>query len=219
MTTESMSIHRALVELKTIDSRIIKKIDSAKFCVAAKAKATKLGAITVDEFKTSAQASYDSAMDLINRRNAIKAAVSKSNAVTEISVNNKTYTVAEAISLKQHGMEYLDYLRSHIQAQYSNETSQITSANLRVEAKADDMANRSAAAIPKPRMPILKLSPRSATPILNRTPWSWSMASPKAALKSLKTCSPRSIPSTTKLILPSLFPTPLPRSHSATKLF
>lgn len=35
MTTESMSIHRALVELKTIDSRIIKKIDSAKFCVAA----------------------------------------------------------------------------------------------------------------------------------------------------------------------------------------
>lgn len=48
MTTESMSIHRALVELKTIDSRIIKKIDSAKFCVAAKAKATKLGAITVD---------------------------------------------------------------------------------------------------------------------------------------------------------------------------
>ena len=139
MTTESMSIHRALVELKTIDSRIIKKIDSAKFCVAAKAKATKLGAITVDEFKTSAQASYDSAMDLINRRNAIEAAVSKSNAVTEISVNNKTYTVAEAISLKQHGMEYLDYLRSHIQAQYSNETSQITSANLRVEAKADDM--------------------------------------------------------------------------------
>lgn len=140
MTTESMSIHRALVELKTIDSRIIKKIDSAKFCVAAKAKTTKLGAVTVDEFKTSAQASYDSAMDLINRRNAIKAAVSKSNAVTEISVNNKTYTVAEAISLKQHGMEYLDYLRSHIQAQYSNETSQITSANLRVEAKADDMA-------------------------------------------------------------------------------
>ena len=139
MTTESMSIHRALVELKTIDSRIEKAIDSAKFCVAAKAKATKLGAVTVDEFKTTAQSSYDKAMDLINRRNAIKAAVSKSNAVTEISVNNKTYTVAEAISLKQHGMEYLDYLRSHIQAQYSNETSQITSANLRVEAKADDM--------------------------------------------------------------------------------
>lgn len=55
MTTESMSIHRALVELKTIDSRIIKKIDSAKFCVAAKAKTTKLGAITVDEFKTYAK--------------------------------------------------------------------------------------------------------------------------------------------------------------------
>ena len=35
MTTESMSIHRALVELKTIDSRIEKAIDSAKFCVSA----------------------------------------------------------------------------------------------------------------------------------------------------------------------------------------
>ena len=90
MTTETMTIHRALVELKTIDSRIIKKIDCAKFCISAKAGAKKLGAVTVDEFKTSAQASYDSAMDLINRRNAIKAAVSKSNAVTEISVGNKT---------------------------------------------------------------------------------------------------------------------------------
>lgn len=139
MTTESMSIHRALVELKTIDSRIEKAVDSAKFCVAAKVGSKKLGAITVDEFKTAAQASYNSAMDLINRRNAIKAAVSKSNAVTEIKVGDKTYTVAEAISLKQHGMEFLEYLLNHIQVQYANETSQITSLNLRVETKADDM--------------------------------------------------------------------------------
>lgn len=139
MITESMSIHRALVELKTIDSRIEKAIDSAKFCIAAKAKAKKVGATTVDEFKSNAQASYNSARNLINRRNAIKAAVAKSNAVTEIKVGDKTYTVAEAISLKQHGMEYLDYLLSHLQAQYANETAQITSANLRVEAKADDM--------------------------------------------------------------------------------
>ena len=93
----------------------------------------------MDEFKTAAQSSYDKAMDLINRRNAIKAAVSKSNAVTEISVGDKTYTVAEAISLKQHGMEYLKDLLNYLQAQYANETSQITSANLRVESKADDM--------------------------------------------------------------------------------
>ena len=97
MTTESMSIHRALVELKTIDSRIIKKIDSAKFCVAAKAKATKLGAITVDEFKTSAQASYDSAMDLINRRNAIKAAVSAIDKAQSKGVIHKN-TAARKVS-------------------------------------------------------------------------------------------------------------------------
>lgn len=139
MTTETMTIHRALVELKTIDSRIEKAIVSAKFCISAKAGAKKLGAVTVDEFKTAAQSSYDKAMDLINRRNAIRAAVSKSNAVTEISVGDKTYTVAEAISLKQHGMEYLKDLLNYLQAQYANETSQITSANLRVESKADDM--------------------------------------------------------------------------------
>ena len=219
MTTETMTIHRALVELKTIDSRIIKKIDSAKFCIAAKAKATKLGAITVDEFKTSAQASYDSAMDLINRRNAIKAAVSKSNAVTEISVGNKTYTVAEAISLKQHGMEYIDYLRSHIQAQYSNETSQITSANLRVEAKADDMVKSICGGDSKTKDADPETVAKIRNTYLEQNSWSWSMALPKVVPKSLKTCSPRSIPSITKLILLSLSPMPSPRSHSATKLF
>ena len=41
-TTETMTIHRALVELKTIDKRIGKAIGEANFCMSAKMNAKKL---------------------------------------------------------------------------------------------------------------------------------------------------------------------------------
>lgn len=36
MTTETMTIHRGLAELKVLENRIIKTISGAKFCAAAK---------------------------------------------------------------------------------------------------------------------------------------------------------------------------------------
>lgn len=47
MVTETMNIHKALCELKTIDSRINKLINVATFCVANKHFNQKIGGTDV----------------------------------------------------------------------------------------------------------------------------------------------------------------------------
>ena len=58
MTTEKMTIHRALAELKTIDSRIMKEIETAKFCTAAKNGETKLFGAPALEFIENGKSTY-----------------------------------------------------------------------------------------------------------------------------------------------------------------
>lgn len=54
MTTETMTIHRALAELKVLDDRIMKLLSEAKFCGAAKNCMQKLGGVTIEEYKQNA---------------------------------------------------------------------------------------------------------------------------------------------------------------------
>ena len=106
MTNEKMTIHKALAELKVIDSRINKAISDGTYIIANKHSNEKINGMPINEFKTAMKASHDKVMDLINRRNAIKRAVVLSNATTKIKVGNTEYTVAEAIEMKNHGMEF-----------------------------------------------------------------------------------------------------------------
>ncbi len=106
MTNEKMTIHKALAELKVIDSRINKAISDGTYVIANKHSNEKINGMPINEFKTAMKASHDKVMDLINRRNAIKRAVVLSNATTKIKVGNTEYTVAEAIEMKNHGMEF-----------------------------------------------------------------------------------------------------------------
>jgi hypothetical protein len=103
---EKMTLHKALAELKLLDSRITSTIRTGTYCVANKASNQKIKGVKLDEFKESMKADYASATDLINRRIAIKKAVVLSNATTKVKINDVEYTVAEAIELKNHGMEY-----------------------------------------------------------------------------------------------------------------
>lgn len=81
-TVEKMAVHKALAELKIIDSRIERSIDDAQFCVANKHSNEKINGIPVEDAKKLMVGSYDKASDLIKRRNAIKRAVVLSNAKT-----------------------------------------------------------------------------------------------------------------------------------------
>lgn len=118
MTQEKMTIHKALVELKIMDSRIISSIQSTVFCKANKYSNEKIDGITVDAFKEQIKSGYQRAVDLINRRDVIKRAVVNSNAVTKVQIGDSEYTVAEAIEMKNHGIEYkvilLDAMRFHL---------------------------------------------------------------------------------------------------------
>lgn len=118
MVKEVMTVHKALAELKLLDNRIKKAISSSICCVANKHSNDKIDGVPLDEYIKTMQGGYDKATDLINRRNAIKRAVVLSNAVTKVSVADVEYTVAEAIEMKNHGVEFDKLLMAHMKQHY-----------------------------------------------------------------------------------------------------
>ena len=120
MTTEKMTVHKALAELKIIDSRINNAIHDGVYVVANKHSNDKIGGKTINEYKEHMKACHQKVSDLIARRNAIKRAVVLSNANTKVKVGNDEFTVAEAIEMKNHGMEFkTHYLRTIANQNYS----------------------------------------------------------------------------------------------------
>ena len=120
MTNERMTVHKALAELKIIDDRINNAIVSGTYVIANKHSNTKIHGMTIDDFKTSMKSDFQKVSDLIARRNAIKRTVVASNAVTKVKVGDVEYTVAEAIEMKNHGMEFKNTLKMYIERQYTN---------------------------------------------------------------------------------------------------
>lgn len=110
MTKETMNIHQALVELKTLDKRIESAITSCTYVVPNKHSNTKINGIPVKEWVEDTKSHYQKIEDLMRRYEAIKRAVVNSNAVTTVEIGGKTYTVAEAIEMKNHGVDRLQAL-------------------------------------------------------------------------------------------------------------
>ena len=122
MTEETINIHKALCELKILDDRIRRTIDTASFMVAANKSAEQVEGMSKEDYAKNAKAADQKIKDLINRRSAIKRAIVLSNATTEVTVAGKAMTVAEAIDEKNNGIKlwknYLDeltaeYKRAH----------------------------------------------------------------------------------------------------------
>ena len=133
-----ISITEALNELKLYDSKINKAIANAKLASAAKKSSDKVGVIQKDEFKERAKASYQSVTDLITNRNALKSAIVKSNAVTEVTINGKTMTVAEAIERK-NSIDYDVTLLNEMKKQYVTATDTVNKENKKVDNKVDEL--------------------------------------------------------------------------------
>lgn len=105
MTTETMNIHQALVELKTLDKRIESAINEGEWVIANKHSNAKISGVDLKEFTDGIKSRHQKVTSLIARAEAIKRAVVNSNAVTKVNIAGKEYTVAEAIELKNHGIE------------------------------------------------------------------------------------------------------------------
>ena len=138
MTTEKMTVHKALSELKILDDRILLAIDEAVFCVANKHSNEKINGIKADEYLNMMIGSYDKVADLMARRNAIKTAVVLSNAQTKVTITGVEYTVAEAIDMKNNFMNLKENLLSKMKHQFNNAQAVIKTRNGdELEKKAD----------------------------------------------------------------------------------
>ena len=129
MTTETMTVHKALAELKILDGRIKKEIQNGSYCAANKHSNEKINGITIEDFRKTVQGTYDKATDLINRRKAIKKAVVLSNSKTTVKIADTEYTVAEAIEMKNHGIELETLLINAMDKQYQQAQAEVNRQN------------------------------------------------------------------------------------------
>lgn len=129
MMTETMTIHKALAELKVLESRIMKTVGDGTYCVANKHSNEKINGVSVEDYKKVMQGAYDKAIDLITRYKAIKKAVTLSNAKTVVKIGEEEYTVAEAIWMKNHGIEFDELLLNELREQYNKAQAKILKQN------------------------------------------------------------------------------------------
>ena len=143
MTTETMTVHKALCELKLLNKRITKEINDCKFCVANKANNKKIGGKTINEYEESVKEEYQSIADLMKRYAAINAAVAQSNAETKIM--DGKYTVAEAMAIKNKLIPLKNNLVSQMALVFTSEDYKVTSGNEALEREADRIVTNSSA--------------------------------------------------------------------------
>ena len=128
-----ISITRALVELKTLDKRIQKGIDTSVF-VSYKGQFYQPA-----EGAKEAAASYQSINDLIERRKKIKSAIIKSNANTMVKICGTEMTVAEAIETKS-SIKHKKNLLAVMKNQYGTACTNVEHINSKVR---KDLENKS----------------------------------------------------------------------------
>lgn len=139
MTTETMNIHQALVELKTLDKRIESAIQEGEWVVANKHSNGKIGGVDLKDYVEGIKSRHQKVTALIARAEAIKRAVVNSNAVTKVTIAGKEYTVAEAIDMKNHGIERLRLFVRRLNHDYTMAKATADRANgTELERRADD---------------------------------------------------------------------------------
>ena len=138
MTNETMCVHEALSELKMLDSRVYKLINETNFCGSKKHSAEKVDGIESSQFIGNVKSAYDKITALIARRAAIKRAVVLSNAQAEIEVGGVTYTIAEAIEMKDRGIRNKEALLAQMNNEYNEVKRNIDSKNKNLDDKADN---------------------------------------------------------------------------------
>lgn len=138
-TTQTMSIHAALGELKKLNQRIDNKNRSLLLIGAKKKSNDKV--VTTDytreQFEEKVRAELESHEADVTRFGRIKAAVVLSNAVTKLLVGTKEMTVAEAIETKST-IKYKKDLLSRMKSKRREIYSSVEMYNERVENNLDN---------------------------------------------------------------------------------
>ena len=133
-----ITVSRALVRLKTLDSQIRGEIEEMKDLALAKpGKRALTGYASEEDITKQAVHTHDKVTGLIAERKKVKAAVVASNAQTTVTVAGKSYTVAEAIERK-NSLEYDKLLLRKLKEQYRAAVVNVERANNDLEANKVD---------------------------------------------------------------------------------
>lgn len=127
--TETLTVHEALCDIKVADSKINVAIEGLNACAANKASSENVLGVPVKDFVERAESQYQKIVDLINRTEALKAAVNESNSKTMITVDGKEMSIAVAIYLMNNGMKSKKRLLENLKRQYIAATREITIKN------------------------------------------------------------------------------------------
>lgn len=133
--TNTISITRALVELKTLDSKITKLINGTTF-ILCKTKKNNYN-VQENEFTKNVTSTFQSINDLIKQRDKIKTQIVHSNATTLVKICSESMTVAEAIERKKT-IEYTKLLIEKLKQQRNTTTRESETHRERVQLKIDD---------------------------------------------------------------------------------
>ena len=130
---EKLLVTQALNELKTLDSRITRAINSATFVASAKkCEKNVTSNMSKEVFCSNAKAAIQSIDDLIARRKRIKDAIVESNAVTKVTVAGVEMTVAADIERKT-SIEYEKMILKQMQNQYMLAQQDVDRKNAQME--------------------------------------------------------------------------------------
>lgn len=143
MQTYKMTVHEGLAELKILGARIEKELTSNVFVAGNKHANTKMDGMSVADYSKQMKSAMQKVDDLIKRRNAIKRAITKSNAATEVTIIDEdgkqtTMTVAEMIEYRNVGLSIVDKYANVLSQQYKSVISQVKRNNDNLS----DMADR-----------------------------------------------------------------------------
>lgn len=129
---EKITIHRALSELKLIDSKIEKQImEIEPVGVYQKGKPVN-GFIKEEDFVSSVTGKYQSISDLIARKSKIKSAIVKANGETKVKVAEIEMTIADAINFKT-AVRYKKLLADKLKARQQAVVADMNRGNGKIE--------------------------------------------------------------------------------------
>lgn len=132
MSDSEFTITRALVEIKTLEKRIEKQTQEARFIAITYKGQVSSGEANVEPAK------YQSIRDLIARRDNIKRAIIRSNGVTKVTICKRTYTVQEAIDRKT-SIQWEKNLLRKMQEQRSSMINEMERHNTKVQSQLDKL--------------------------------------------------------------------------------
>lgn len=137
--TETMTMHKALIELKLCKAKIQKTLFNDVFTGVITEREKETRAAELSALKDSILASAQSTNDNIKRYAAIKAAIIQSNAQTKITIaeGKITMTVAAAIDFRANIIPMWKDMLNSLSASYKNSMDRIQAHNEQLEIRAD----------------------------------------------------------------------------------